>query len=291
VWAACDTPAKINDQAVCKLDKPQTALNPKKITKIKIDPDLDIKIENAQLALNAKLAELGATNPKLAIMYFHLGDLYQTKNDYNQALLMYKYALALYKKFNNSNVTILNTLYNHIGNLYSIKQENELAEDNYKQSLALVDTEKQPYIMERFTSFNNLAEHFRTNQQKNKALIYYKMSEKLVNQFFKKDKDINYALFKNNFALFYKDQDKFDEAEKLFKEALGCIEKVKGKDSVIAALTLDNMGDLALKRAQIEQARYYYEKALIILNKNKEADENTTRVLTKLASLGERKIY
>jgi tetratricopeptide (TPR) repeat protein len=145
--------------------------------------------------------------------------------------------------------------------------------------------------MERFTSFNNLAEHFRTNQQNNKALLYYKMSEKLVNQFFKKDKDINYALFKNNFALFYKDQNKLEESEKLFKEALSCIEQVQGKDSVMAALTLDNMGDLAIKQAQPEQARLYYEKSLRIFNKNKEADENSTRVLTKLASLGERKVY
>ena len=204
---------------------------------------------------------------------------------------MYKYALTLYKKNYAANIVVLNLLYNHLGNIYSAKQENELAEDNYKQSLSLLDTDKHPYVIERFTSFNNLAEHFRTNQQNNKALLYYKMSEKLVNQFFKKGKDINYALFKNNFALFYNDQNKLEESEKLFKEALSCIEQVQGKDSVMAALTLDNMGDLAIKQAQPEQARLYYEKSLRIFNKNKEADENSTRVLTKLASLGERKVY
>jgi tetratricopeptide (TPR) repeat protein len=291
LWAACDAPNTMDKQTVCKLDKPAIALTQKKSSKVKVDPDLDIKIENAQAALKAKIAELGQTNPKLAIMYFHLGDLYQAKNDYNQALLMYKYALTLYKKNYTNHIVTLNTIYNHLGNIYSAKQENELAEDNYKQSLALLDTEKQPYVMERFTSFNNLAEHFRVNQQSNKALLYYKMSEKLVNQFFKKDKDISYALFKNNFALFYKDQDKLEESEKLFKEALSCVEKIQGKDSVIAALTLDNMGDLAIKQARPEQARLYYEKSLRIFSKNNEADENSTRVLTKLASLGERKVY
>lgn len=291
LWAACDAPATVDNQTVCKLDKSQSPLTQKKNSKIKVDPDLDIKIENAQIALKTKVAELGQTHAKLAIMYFHLGDLYQAKNDYNQALLMYKYALTLYKKNDTDNVAILNTIYNHIGNIYSTKQENELAEDNYKQSLSLLDTEKKPYIMERFTSFNNLAEHFRTNQQTNKALLYYKVNEKLVNQFFSKTKDINYALFKNNFALFYKDQGKLEEADKLFKEALDCIEQVKGKNSVIAALTLDNMGDLAIKQANIEQARRYYEQSLRIFNKNNEADENSTRVLTKLASLSERKVY
>ena len=61
--------------------------------------------------------------------------------------------------------------------------------------------------------------------------------------------------------------------------------------SIALRSAVDNMGDLAIKQAQPEQARLYYEKSLRIFNKNKEADENSTRVLTKLASLGERKVY
>src|SRR5204862_462468 len=82
-------------------------------------------------------------------------------------------------------------------------------------------------------------------------------------------------------ALVYSKQGKYDEAEALYKRALEIRERVSGKQSINAAITLRNLANLYKMQGKYEQAEPLYQQALAIFKeKYQMEDRRTARCLT-----------
>ena len=87
-----------------------------------------------------------------------------------------------------------------------------------------------------------------------------------------------------NFAFFYRDQGRYDEAEKFYLQALAGDQKMAGQEDPDTLNVMGNLASLYLKQGRYDEAESLYRRTLTLLEKTIGPAHSTT--LHTVSNLG-----
>ena len=190
----------------------------------------------------------GPNDPMVAEMLTNLGNTYNAKGAYKEALKVQLRVLALMEKFHGSRADrdwMISGALSNLGNVYVNLAQDKEAEDAFKRGLAIQD--QVPTV----------------NKGK------YDPSTSLVaNESVRGRNDRRTAALMSNLAVLYIGQDRLDEALALLDRSLRIDEDIKGRDNPELATPLMNIGNIYYYRREFERSEMAYRRVIQVAGSN-----------------------
>ncbi len=225
----------------------------------------------------------------------NLGNVYQTRGEFNKALEIYKNSLGIKGKIRQPK-SISSTLsnlgvvyasrgnleqakdmfsralsideqigykkgvaqdYGNIGNVYYTRGELDNAEDMYKKAVEIF--EQIDSLKNQANQYGNLGNVYRARGDLDKAEEIYKKALEINLQIGRLE---GQAITYGNLGIVYKIRGDLDKSEKMHKKALDIDEQMGNKQGM--AEDYANLGIVYKKRGGIAKAREYWQKALAL---------------------------
>ncbi|MBI4533915.1 MAG: tetratricopeptide repeat protein [Candidatus Melainabacteria bacterium] len=205
----------------------------------------DGKYAEAEVSLQAAInqaKQLGQNDPRLAVSLYNLGSLYQAQAKFREAKPLIQQALTIREKtLGRKSIETARTL-NTLANLYRAEGKFAEAEPLYKDGLAIAEAVLGPghpdLAFYRIPSMPEIASD--PNNMHNLTVSL------------------------NNLADLYRAQDRYAEAEALYRQALVNAEKSLDSGHHAMIITLNNLGDLSTDQGKADEAEHFYEQALAL---------------------------
>ena len=207
----------------------------------------------------------------LVVLYEMVGQIYKEQlktceaKDYqptqNLAIAYFQKAIALRRELKLRNG--LDPVLANLGSLYEAQGEYEQAKQLYSEALDIL--QEQGNYADAIARLNDLAGIHHVQGHYEQAIELYNQSLEIYED--GKDTDIaTYASTINLLAGTYHAQEKYAEAEKKYLEALDIRRNLKelGESNRDVAISLNNLGLLYADQRRPDQAKSYYEQALLI---------------------------
>ena len=207
----------------------------------------------------------------LVVLYEMVGQIYKEQlktceaKDYqptqNLAIAYFQKAIALRRELKLRNG--LDPVLANLGSLYEAQGEYEQAKQLYSEALDIL--QEQGNYADAIARLNDLAGIHHVQGHYEQAIELYNQSLEIYED--GKDTDIaTYASTINLLAATYHAQEKYAEAEKKYLEALDIRRNLKelGESNRDVAISLNNLGLLYADQRRPDQAKSYYEQALLI---------------------------
>ncbi len=193
----------------------------------------------------------------------NIGLVYDSKGEYDKALLYYDKDLQICLKVYGEEHPSTATSYNNIGSVYDSKGGYDKALLYYEKSLEImlkVYGEDHPSIA---TSYNNMGEVYRQKGEYVMALEYY---EKALEIRFKvySEEHPDIAASYNNIGLVYDSKGDYDKALQYYEKDLKICLKIHGEEHSDTAISYNNIGLVYDSKGEYDKALEYHEKALDI---------------------------
>ncbi len=200
-------------------------------------------------------------NSKSILALNTLGQIYQYRENYKDALSYYKRVLKIAKE--NENKFWIASVSNNIGTIYARQGKDEKALKYYKQSLKMSEDLKD--IAGQTTANNKIGQFYFRKNKTDKAIIYFKKSANVSR---KAKEPYGHATSLNNIGQIYLHKRNNSKAIEYFTRALNILKPLPRKRE--RALI-----QLSMALAYEEQKRYsealrYYKKSLSIYKKLKD---------------------
>ena len=206
---------------------------------------------------------LGERHPDVATAMNNLATFYKSLGNYKQAEKLLQEGLDILES---SGVEYSAEYGQYIGNLaliYSEKNDYTKAAGLYEKALAISKSTGGEYHPDYLTALNNYTEFRMTTDS-----VYARDSVELIlKELLTKRKQIlgethkDYIISVNNLGHFYDQQGKLEEANMLYKEVIGALDK---KNAIYLPL-LSNLAVNYHKSAQFENAQFYYTEILRVI--------------------------
>ena len=187
--------------------------------------------------------------------FFHTGQNYEKKYNFNKAIKMYRECL------NNSDVPeeekiTLNVL---IGNCYYFLSKLNEAEKHFKESLNIlkIAENKIARLPAKSIALGNIGNIYHNLGKPDEALEYYQQALG-INKKLGYEHGIAHNL--NNIGAVYNELGKYDEALRYQEEALGINKKIEDEQGIANSLT--NIGVVYNDSGKPNEALNYYQEAL-----------------------------
>ena len=221
------------------------------------------KFEEAQSLLN-RVITCQETNPDssegVAELYSNLGKLSLVKGASEDAETNFKKALEIFEEtFGVNDLRVGKTL-NHLALAYAAEGKTRLAEATYKRAHAVFKQVIKPSSYSASIVLNNLA-LLDTSVEGSERAIKTLENSSAYGGFNKAGYTID------NLATLYTSQGMFDEAEKLYQNALKLNEAMFGIESYETATTLNNLANLKTLQMKYVEAEQLYKKAIAMKRK------------------------
>jgi serine phosphatase RsbU (regulator of sigma subunit)/tetratricopeptide (TPR) repeat protein len=210
---------------------------------------------------------------KIAKVYQNLGNSFNNREKFDEALGYFKMSIDYYKK--TKNTKNLRAVIYSVGNIYKFRSEYEKALDYYLQHLKLSEEVKdKKSISIAYIGIGNVYINWDNLE---KALEAYQLSEKNA---LESSSFHNVAMSQVGQANVYLRQGKNDKALDLYNKCLVIEKQIDNKEGI--ALALLNMGDVYIKQEETLKAIKYYKEALSIV----EEIDNKVRINLILYQIG-----
>ena len=207
----------------------------------------------------------------LVVLYEMVGQIYKEQlktceaKDYqptqNLAIAYFQKAIALRRELKLRNG--LDPVLANLGSLYEAQGEYEQAKQLYSEALDIL--QEQGNYADAIARLNDLASIHHAQGHYDKAIELYNQALEI----YEDGKDTDSATCASTINLLagtYHAQGKYAEAEKKYLEALDIRRNLKGlgESNRDVAITLNNLGLLYADQRRPDQAKSYYEQALLI---------------------------
>jgi len=169
---------------------------------------------------NFKKAELYAKSQKdLGLIYTFIGQTYNAKGNYDDALYYFNRALNIFINLNERRG--IATLYNNIATVYYNQGDVDKALEYYQKSLDLESDEKQ-----KAKTYNNIALIYDSKEDYNKAIEYFKKAIEISEKY---GQYHDVAKIMLNLGNTYRKAKDYDKAKYYLEEGLRRIQKAGDK--------------------------------------------------------------
>jgi tetratricopeptide (TPR) repeat protein len=206
--------------------------------------------------------------------FYALGEGYYFLQQYDSALIKYKYALDLFRNINDS--SYIAATQNNIGLLNYYKGNYDEALTAYQESLQLEEQLNNPLGVAK--SHQNLgliySQWGKTEQQKAHNTLALDIYTKL-------DDKESIANLQNNLGVLHVRLNEFDTAFEYYQSAYNTFKSLDDKDGI--ATSLSNLASLFQNLNQLDRAVDYYNQAIAIFT----ALEDKHRLIYTYSSLGD----
>ena len=128
---------------------------------------------NFQKALNLYLSRRDENNPRVGVVLFNLGVLYEKMKNYPKALEYHTQALEFRRNMYGGEHFSMNSGYNSIGNSHKAMENLEEAEKNYLKAVELSKIEPYRTMNTHYFALTSLGNIFRTRGEYEKSLQYH----------------------------------------------------------------------------------------------------------------------
>ncbi|MBQ9205942.1 MAG: tetratricopeptide repeat protein [Treponema sp.] len=237
---------------------------------------------------SASICETTGAKADCAKNYNSISGCYNSKTDYENALLYGQKSLALYQELYGKNTPqTLEPLVN-IGNIYLAKADFKTALQLYEQAL---DLQKKGAIEENAITaslYNNIGLAYEDMTDYKNALHYLEKSLELRKKLFGEEHTEVAASYSNIGMVYYQNGD-FDRALSYFFKALSLREKLFAVHPETAA-SYQNVALVYSEKNDYETALTYYEKARnMLVSLVGETHENVAMVYSNISRLYQEK--
>jgi len=199
----------------------------------------------------------------VSILYDCIGRIYQTKNQYKEALKFYKKALIIHERIFGTNHANIATGYNNIGIIY-----NDMGK--YNQALNYLDKSLQmrknifPSNHLAFASlYTNIANTYEYIGNFEKALDFYEKALKIFKMHLGNKHD-KVATVSDLIGGLYHKINQYEKALSFYEKALEIREKALGTQHKSTIESYNNLGGLYNSLEKYEKAEEFYTKALML---------------------------
>ena len=214
-----------------------------------------------------------------------LGDAFYAAGKYDQALPLFRRALAILEKVLGPEHVRTAIALNNLAGLYKKLGQYDKALSLYERSLAIFEKVLGPEHDRTATRLNDLALLYKTLGQYDKVLPLYERSLAIRERVLGPEHDRT-ATALNNLAGLYKTLGQYDQVLPLYERSLAIREKVLGPEHDRTAIGLNNLAELYKTLGQYDKALPLYERSLGILEKVLGPEHDRTAIaLNNLAGL------
>jgi tetratricopeptide (TPR) repeat protein len=213
-----------------------------------------------QRALAIRERNLGKDHIVTAQTLHNLGALNYSLGKYAEAATFYQRALAIRESKLGKEHSATAYSLNNLGQLYQVQGKYVEAEDFLKRALFIRERKLGEEHPDTAKSLNNLGEFYVSQENDAKAEPFLKRALDIrVKKFgmvhhFTAQSLYNLAILYSNVALRDDSQEKYMEAENLFKQALEITEKVSGREDLNVAVILESYALLLKEMNHAEEA-------------------------------------
>ncbi len=184
----------------------------------------------------------------------------QAQPDSSLVVLDYYYKLAKEK----NNIKELYNVANDRGGIYRLKGETDLAMNYYKEAENLAEKLNDPSL--KAAILGNLANVYVQKKDYSKATQYFSKSLKIYQKINNKKGESHMLTSLGTVFLIIQN---YDVALEYYQKALAILKEIKLEDRRIAIIFI-NIGWINFEKKQFAKSKYYYEKALKILEVTKD---------------------
>jgi CHAT domain-containing protein/Tfp pilus assembly protein PilF len=226
---------------------------------------------------NAEKRAIEFFSAKYAVTLNNIGSIYDSQNDFTQALEYYEKALFVYESITSVSVEIA-SCFNSIAGIYRSTSNWRLALEYYNKSLA-IDEENATSSVDIATRLNNIGFVYQNQGDFARALdCYYKA---LVIDEAIGGNSTQIAIVLNNIGLIYRYQGDLVNALEYFQKSL-VIDQVINAVSMETATDLNNIGFVYRSQGDLVNALKYFQQALVILEKEFPKSKETAASLNNV---------
>ncbi|MES2591138.1 MAG: tetratricopeptide repeat protein [Bacteroidota bacterium] len=202
-----------------------------------------------------KICEELKNQKGIAAQLCNIGNVYLAQSNYSKALDCYFKALKIHEESGNKSGIAIN--FGNIANVYSHETDYHKALDYYFKALKIaMEIGDKGGIA---ADYGNIGVIYNDQKEYSKALDYYlkalKISEELGNKSFM-------AIWMGNIGIVYYNQNNYDQALGYYLKALKISEELGNKNTLGA--TLNNLGTLYTKTGKFKEAEQYLKRAISI---------------------------
>lgn len=210
------------------------------------------------------LSALPQNEQKTQALYMNnLGILYCTLADYEEAELLFTYALDIFENTYGKQHPIVAASLGNLADLYHKTNRLKDAELLCKRAIKIDEASCGPDHPEVAIRLNNLAGLYcETNRLKEAELLFKRALEIDEASFGPDHPDV--AIRLHNLGGLYHETDRLKESEPLLKRALKIFENSYGKQHPNVAPSLNNLAELYLKMNRLKEAEPLLKRALEI---------------------------
>jgi tetratricopeptide (TPR) repeat protein len=182
-------------------------------------------------------------HPDVATSLNNLAGLYSSQGKYEEAELLYRSALEMYKWMLGEEHQNVATSLNNLAELYCSQRKYEEAEPLYRSALEMytrvLGTEHPDIAM----SLNNLAELYRSQGKYEEAEPLYHSALEIYRRVLGEEHP-DVAMSKWNFGALYQNQGRYPEAEALYRQALAIAQSKLGSNHPTTQGILNSLNSL-----------------------------------------------
>ena len=247
-------------------------------------------------ALQIRRANLGEDSLFIAPSYSMLAGLYTAQGKYEEAESYYRKALDIQKNILGDDHHITAVSYSDLANLFYGMGQYQEALPFFEKALRIRKAHLEETHLDIAKSYDNLGNYYFTMDENDKAEDYYQKALHIRVQKVGEEHQIT-AISYSLIAGLYAKQEQVEDAERLYKRALEIRKKTLGnshpsaintytslanfyykigriqeadslyktiQDHPLTATNLSQRGDFYLSQDRIDDAKFFYEKALSI---------------------------
>jgi tetratricopeptide (TPR) repeat protein len=255
-----------------------------------LDTPMHLYYESRQEVLShidaiSSFAEFVAGDIHFMGAHHTFGYFCRTHNQFDDAEMFYKMALAVSEKTLGPEHTSTLSTVNNLGNLYANQGRLDETERMYNRALAGYQETLGPEHTSTLVTVNNLGNLYADQGHLDEAERMYDRAlagkEKALGPEHTSTLDTV-----NNLGSLYADQGRLDEAERMYDRALTGKEKALGPGHTSTLNTVNNLGLLYTHQGHLDEAERMYDRALMGYEKALGPDHHLThRIRRNLANL------
>ena len=182
-----------------------------------------------------------------------LGDVYERRGNYSQAMKYYRFVLKNIRHIKNPVIRF--KFLNNTGNLYRRLGFDSKAMKCFEKSLRIADSHN--LNEEKGAVYGNMGNVYYSRGNLSQAVVYFEKAMKFDTMY---DVKRNIASYRTNLALVYRDSGEIKKATGIFKDALKMAEELE--DYSLMAVINGYIGNIFLENSDIDRALQYFREGV-----------------------------
>jgi tetratricopeptide (TPR) repeat protein len=210
------------------------------------------------------LRELPSNDPSLFTVYYSLGKVMSSRNDYDSSLELFHKSLEIYKQRNGSDYKEIGNIYNSIGEVHRMKGDDDNAAlKYYEKAIELFRRAHDENHKDMADFYNNIGIIYSKQGKYLDSLEYYRKSMDIKQKYLPSDHR-SLAMSYNNIGCVHHELRQYDLAMEYYERSLKISRKSLPPQHLDIGTCCENIGLVHEGKRQWKQALTCFQEAVTI---------------------------